>query len=956
MAPVAAPVALATGAALSYGTEKGAQALGVPKEYAALLGDVANLVGGAFGPKAVAGLLSRMKISPSGPLAEVVKFADDHGIPISAAARTGMERIRQFQARSASSKAAQRSQARTQAAMTRTAEQLRGAPPTPPAAAGAAPPAPPPEAFRATPTPPAAAGAPPPTPPSGGPRVTREAVGAQVAGELRATSARYGAGESAAYKRLEEIEAANAQPVVTGTRQIPAARPEARLTPAGMPQTEQVTEMIGLPVNLETAKTRLGPLIAEVEQQLPPALREQSVGLQALRNLQDAPGTVSATVADGYLSAIKTLLRSRSINPKSRRLLREALDAVSPAVDQAVAQGGPEAVQRLSEGRQLTAAKYAAERTMRSLRIPKRDEFPLEPVRLFRKLTAPGDVNIGLLERVKQDAPNSIPAVRQTLLEGLFDTALGRDGKLDPAAARRAWNRMGDATKRLLVDDPKQIPPIDDFFRESAVRHMLDPLFDSALGREGNLDPMAALRKWNAVDAAARRDLPPAQVNELNNFFRESASHHLLGELFDLALGRQGKLDPAAALRKWNATDDALKQSLLAPPQIAKVGRFLREATEHDFLQPLFDLALGRDGKLDPMAALRKWNALHQPAPLTQQASEIGRFLREAARQDQLDGLFDLALGRKGTLNPAQALRGWNAIDPPTRRMLGIQPKEEVNLDLFFRLAEHEGQTPRAGGGPTSGGGLHWFDLLMATAPEVAGHFAGHLKAGAGVALGYGVLRGGKALASRGLAQLLWDPQTARMLTEGIRVPLVSVPGAVGAATTRETARELSQRTGEVPPSRGRAAAAPAARDGGRGSPTQEGKGSPFSPRAGLTPEIQGLLAKASRQHGVPLDLLTQVVSRESRGNPGAVSPKGAVGVMQLMPATAADLGLKESELTDPAKNIDAGARYLRQLLDDNHWDRKLALAAYNAGPGAVKKYGGVPPYKETQQYVRGVR
>lgn len=94
----------------------------------------------------------------------------------------------------------------------------------------------------------------------------------------------------------------------------------------------------------------------------------------------------------------------------------------------------------------------------------------------------------------------------------------------------------------------------------------------------------------------------------------------------------------------------------------------------------------------------------------------------------------------------------------------------------------------------------------------------------------------------------------------------------------------------------------------------------------------------------------------ESRGNATAVSPAGAVGIMQLMPATAAQYGLTTSEqLTDPEANIDAGIHYLSDLLDQFGDDYSLALAAYNAGPGNVKKYNGIPPFTETQAYVSGI-
>ncbi len=85
---------------------------------------------------------------------------------------------------------------------------------------------------------------------------------------------------------------------------------------------------------------------------------------------------------------------------------------------------------------------------------------------------------------------------------------------------------------------------------------------------------------------------------------------------------------------------------------------------------------------------------------------------------------------------------------------------------------------------------------------------------------------------------------------------------------------------------------------------------------------------------------------------PAAISPKGAIGLMQLMPATAADLKVAAD---DPADNARGGARYLRDLLIRYHNDAALALAAYNAGPGAVAKFGGVPPYPETRQYIARV-
>lgn len=111
------------------------------------------------------------------------------------------------------------------------------------------------------------------------------------------------------------------------------------------------------------------------------------------------------------------------------------------------------------------------------------------------------------------------------------------------------------------------------------------------------------------------------------------------------------------------------------------------------------------------------------------------------------------------------------------------------------------------------------------------------------------------------------------------------------------------------------------------------------------------LARDAARRHGVPEDLFLRLVQQESGWNPRAVSHKGAVGLAQLMPATARGLGV---DATDPRQNLDGGARYLRRQYERfRSW--RLALAAYNAGPEAVERHGGVPPYRETQNYVKTI-
>jgi hypothetical protein len=123
---------------------------------------------------------------------------------------------------------------------------------------------------------------------------------------------------------------------------------------------------------------------------------------------------------------------------------------------------------------------------------------------------------------------------------------------------------------------------------------------------------------------------------------------------------------------------------------------------------------------------------------------------------------------------------------------------------------------------------------------------------------------------------------------------------------------------------------------------------------ASLTPaDLREILNKAGRAHNLDVDLLSSVVKAESGGNTRAVSRAGARGLMQLMPSTAAELGVKDSFA--PEQNVSGGTAYLDALLTYYHNNLALALAAYNAGPAAVAKYRGIPPYRETRAYVARV-
>ncbi len=117
-------------------------------------------------------------------------------------------------------------------------------------------------------------------------------------------------------------------------------------------------------------------------------------------------------------------------------------------------------------------------------------------------------------------------------------------------------------------------------------------------------------------------------------------------------------------------------------------------------------------------------------------------------------------------------------------------------------------------------------------------------------------------------------------------------------------------------------------------------------------PTLSNLIQEAAQKYQVDPKLVSAVAEVESGGNQSATSPAGAIGVMQLMPGTAEGLGVNPY---DERQNIEGGAKYLREMLDTFGGDVRKAVAAYNAGPQAVKDYGGVPPYRETQNYVNKV-
>jgi hypothetical protein len=266
-----------------------------------------------------------------------------------------------------------------------------------------------------------------------------------------------------AYSDLEAIQndPANLRSVPTGTQ------PSRLFGPGNSGQLTQtpVMEDIALPVDMRPAKASLKPIYDELSTRLTPAQRQYSPSLQAIKNILDDKDFVPASAADDNLSALKAIQRENGPSPKAKFLVARTIDAVSPAVDKAVAQAGPDAVKALQDGRAAWADKYKAIDLIKDIGGSAKGDSG--QVAIADHLTTPRDARFPDLKRVLDVAPDAKEDIGKYAMAKVFGKSLENDGQYtSPATAANNWNRLGDKTKAALFE-PEHIKDIDSFMELS---------------------------------------------------------------------------------------------------------------------------------------------------------------------------------------------------------------------------------------------------------------------------------------------------------------------------------------------------------------------------------------------------------------------------------------------------------------------------------------------------------
>lgn len=319
--------------------------------------------------------------------------------------------------------------------------------------------------------------------------VSPQEAGAGVRGGLEAEVLKHNTEAARNYDQLRQFEAdpANTRDVPVSTGRSPGAqadldafsmslagKPFARLQPheqasvlrtaasSGVDVAERpIMESVPLPVDLRTPKAELGPVVTQLQRQMPIAQQRASTGMKALENIMEAPDFLPTSLADADLSAIKAAARGADLpelRTLSQGLAANAVQKMEDAVAAGVAEAGPAASEARNLGRAATTAKYDTAAVLKQLRD--------EPVQAFNQLTYGGDSGIEFLRDVRKQTPNEMPKVGRAYLQGLLESAVNRSGEFQGGQGLlKKWQSLGPETKKELFKNPLMVKDLDDFFR-----------------------------------------------------------------------------------------------------------------------------------------------------------------------------------------------------------------------------------------------------------------------------------------------------------------------------------------------------------------------------------------------------------------------------------------------------------------------------------------------------------
>jgi len=422
---------------------------------------------------------------------------------------------------------------------------------------------------------------------------TPESAGNTILDTLNKTKESQGSQANAAYNRLREHETnpENIKQVPVGEPEVPAevkakldqiakfgagSDSFEALNDADKPKVLDLARKMGIdvepkpqmkdmafPVDTSSAVTTLKPILDKLLEE-PADVLNRSRALPALKAIVNGPKYVPASVMEDFLSGAKAISRE-GVNAKTRYLANQAIDAVQPLVDKAVAEGGSDAINALKEGRDLTKAKYATQATI--------DQLPTEPVQLARKLTAPGDSNINLLRDVKEKTPEAIPSLARATMEGMFE-----DSQANGSKALAQWNKLGDSTKLELLGDANKVKALDDYFKAADSLQKTDVAPGSKSPVKVDKEPVGAYNKvMRAKDAAINA------LEETSNVAPDSIPHIVranLKQLVESATAPEGtRPGPDAGFSQWNKIGDNTKQILYPDPKIrTDISNFMNTA------------------------------------------------------------------------------------------------------------------------------------------------------------------------------------------------------------------------------------------------------------------------------------------------------------------------------------------------------------------------------------------